>query len=434
MLFSLETTSHGPGPRTAIRNAHNVIRNRDQALCVYSFLPQLIPPGGKWTRRLHEFLGQRGCQEPRQHPAFGCRTLSRRKSVEVKQRFQSLEQQLDLPTQAVQFQDSQSRRLSVGKGCQNPDDIAISSSTCDDTSGNPSYGLRKTPALVRPGTLFWGYWNNNIELYCPRFRNFVFPLQHENALPIPIAYPQIVRVQARHYMSIVPPHRINTACGRIGAIPKNHLAFNCGMPSIPFAAAIVSQFNELEASCCCVDQNVSAPFCARCSRPVNHRRVDRPKAHACWGLAYLVLQRLRQYPFQPGFSLSQSVEQPWPRYFCDFQGACPSRHILQREIRNCVSKCHSNQGCSVWDIATSKEGIGLLGRILHVCWKQCQNVRPLAIIVNRRSNHKSRLAQKLLSRNPYFNAYGDSTPAPLGDRGCCLSMRPDKASSFRGTL
>jgi hypothetical protein len=49
---SFRINNHGPLPRTAARIAHNVMRKRDQGLCVRGFVAiesQFVAPGGKWT-------------------------------------------------------------------------------------------------------------------------------------------------------------------------------------------------------------------------------------------------------------------------------------------------------------------------------------------------------------------------------------------------
>jgi hypothetical protein len=51
-FFSFRINNQGPFPRTAARIAHNVMRNRDQGLCVRGFLAiesQFVAPGGKWA-------------------------------------------------------------------------------------------------------------------------------------------------------------------------------------------------------------------------------------------------------------------------------------------------------------------------------------------------------------------------------------------------
>jgi len=101
--FSLfRISSQGPFPRIAPRIAHNVMRKRDHGLCVRGFCAgigsQVIAPGGKWAGWLYEALRQAGSNKTRQHPAFRWGPFTGWKRIEMEERFESLEQQFNLPT------------------------------------------------------------------------------------------------------------------------------------------------------------------------------------------------------------------------------------------------------------------------------------------------------------------------------------------------
>jgi len=78
------------------------MRNNDHGL---SGMADRVSPGGKQPLWVKEFLGQGGSQKPDQHPRSRGRPLSRWQAVQVEQRFETFEQQFDLPAQAVEFED-----------------------------------------------------------------------------------------------------------------------------------------------------------------------------------------------------------------------------------------------------------------------------------------------------------------------------------------
>ena len=102
----------------------------------------------------------------------------------MQQGFQSLKQQLDLPAQSIQFHDSKRRDLLTGDRRQYPDDFAFSGPGRHDPCRNPGDGLRQTPAFVALGPLGRGYWNNNIEFYCPRFGHLSLLFEDQDSFSI----------------------------------------------------------------------------------------------------------------------------------------------------------------------------------------------------------------------------------------------------------
>ena len=74
----------------------------------------------------------------------------------MEQRFWSLEQQFDLPAQAVYAHDGDSRQLRSFQGGENPDDFPSTGARGDGAGRNPSNALRQIPGFVTFGHS-WGY-------------------------------------------------------------------------------------------------------------------------------------------------------------------------------------------------------------------------------------------------------------------------------------
>ena len=79
----------------------------------------------------------------------------------MEQRFESLEKQLDLPTQPVQTHDRDTRHLRGIHGGKYPNDLCGACARGHSACGNPGNRFVRTPGFMAFCRL-WGYWCQDI--------------------------------------------------------------------------------------------------------------------------------------------------------------------------------------------------------------------------------------------------------------------------------
>src|SRR3990172_3720452 len=149
--------AHAPLPSTAVRSAQMAIWKRRHSLRLQRCdSPKHVAPGGKRPVGWKQFLCKGRRKEPGQNPAPRSRALSRGQSSEVEEGLESFEQQLDLPTEAVQVHYLEIRRDAAWKSGEHPDDLAVSRSCGDHTDRYPLHGSIESPTFLGLGPFFWG--------------------------------------------------------------------------------------------------------------------------------------------------------------------------------------------------------------------------------------------------------------------------------------
>jgi hypothetical protein len=316
----------GPPPKMVQRSAQSAMRNSDHGL---SALADRVSPGGKRPFWVEELLGQGSGQKPGEHPRSRGRPLPRRQAVQVEERFETLEQQFDLPAQAIEFEDLDSAEAVGGRGGEDPDDLTGSGTGGNDAHRYPILGLGQRPSLVAPRVPIRGNRERQLPLMAPQRRNLRRLALQIDPAALQVAQAQRLWIETDHDIGLRGTHPGDPPGRSINAVTQHHFASSKPLPVEPFTAVHVGQLDRLQAARRGIDLNMRAPFRSLRPRSVDDGGIDDAQGQSTTGFGNPLVQNSRQQLGELSLGLAKPIKQPRPGDLRYRHRPRPGRHVLQ---------------------------------------------------------------------------------------------------------
>src|SRR6266852_1159468 len=348
--------------------------------------------GGRFGETARRFLCQQGQDEFGEYPTSRQVALLGWQVAEPKQRFESLEQKLDLPAQTIKFENSL-RCTFLGQAGQQEDEFGCLQGArinlLTGLEGSSDYLLTRDLSFLRRQTS-----NDQAQLQ-KGSRRIACINQYRAACRVPFdlgqSCKQIERFALRREQTKRIPtcanNQISTAVEdgsqvartRVAAIPQTNIARLPLEPGQSLSAAIVGQFEVINPTRQIVLQ-VQPPRCAVRTRVTDGARINHAQSPSRPGSVDLragLLDQPARNELQPIRGIAQATIQRWTRDFGNRARLRPCTASTQR-IATCVDQRQPQQvGCALHPSCANK-GLEFACRFLnrHELADPSQSRRP----------------------------------------------------------